>query len=148
MSDKLITIDIVSQEGSLYEGKAKQVNLRGIEGEMGISYGHTQLMSTMPPGVVSVVKENDHIETLYVSGGIVEIQKDQVVILADTMERSQDLSRTAASEARQHAIDSLKNIDSKIDIKHARKLLAEAEARLRALNSSNGLYYTNSDHDK
>ena len=36
MTAKLIRIDVVSQEGSVYSDHAKMVNLRGSEGELGI----------------------------------------------------------------------------------------------------------------
>lgn len=142
MSDKLITVDVVSQEGSVFKNKARMVSLRGSEGEMGISYGHTQLLSTMPAGVVSITKEDGSLETLFVSGGVVEVQPNQVIILADVMERAQDMSKAAAEEAKAKAEAALKSSETKVDLEEARQMLAEAEARLKTLNSSRGLYYT------
>ncbi|WP_119342878.1 F0F1 ATP synthase subunit epsilon [Facilibium subflavum] len=148
MSDKLITVDIVSQEGSVYNAKAKIVNLRGSEGEMGISYGHTQLISTMPAGVVRIERE-DAEDTLYVSGGIVEVQPHQVIILADVMERAKDLNQAAAEKAKEKAQKALEEAkgENKVDVEEARKMLAEAEARLKALKILKGVnaYYPSSD---
>lgn len=144
MSDKLISVDVVSQKGAIYNAKAKMVGLRGSEGEMGISYGHTQLLSTLPAGVVRVEREGE-CDTLYISGGIVEVQPEQVIILADVMERAKDLNQAAAEKARQKAktaLDKAKG-QSKVNVDEARKMLAEAEARLKALKILKGVnaYY-------
>ena len=148
MSEKLITVDVVSQKGSVYNAKAKMVNLRGEDGEMGISYGHSQLLSTMPPGVIRIEQETTE-DTLYISGGIVEVQPDQVIILADVMEQAKDLNEAAAENAKlkaESAVEKAKNM-SKVDVEEAKKMLAEAEARLKALKILKGVnaYYTHTD---
>ena len=144
MSEKLITVDVVSRKGSVYNAKAKMVSLRGVDGEMGISYGHTQLLSTMPPGVVRIAHDNTE-DTLYISGGIVEVQPDHVIILADVMEQAKDLNEAAAEKAKikaQETIEKAKNMD-KVDVEEAKTMLAEAEARLKALKILKGVnaYY-------
>ncbi|MFZ9035220.1 MAG: F0F1 ATP synthase subunit epsilon [Francisellaceae bacterium] len=148
MSEKLLKVNVVSHEGSVYEAEAKMVSLRGSDGEMGIAYGHTQLLSTVPPGVVRIEREGET-DTLYISGGVVEVQPHGVIILADVMERAKDLNEAAAEKARQNAKQVLeKGKDmSKVDVEEARQMLAEAEARLKALKILKGVnaYYGDSD---
>ncbi|MDE4988680.1 F0F1 ATP synthase subunit epsilon, partial [Francisella tularensis subsp. holarctica] len=61
-------------------------------------------------------------------------------------ERAENLNPAEAEKARSRANEVLKNPDaSKLDIEAAYKRLKEADARLKALNSSNGLYYSNDD---
>lgn len=149
MSDKLLKVNVISQEGSVYEAHAKIVSLRGSEGEMGISFGHTQLLSTLPPGVVRIECENGKKDTLYISGGVLEVQPHQVIVLTDVMERAKDLNEAATERARQQAEKSLKkahNID-KVEVKEARQMLAEAEMRLKAIKVLKGInsYYNDSD---
>ncbi|WP_116963604.1 F0F1 ATP synthase subunit epsilon [Fastidiosibacter lacustris] len=149
MNNKLIHVNVVSQEGSVYKAEAKMVSLRGSEGEMGIAYGHTQLLSTLPPGVVRIERENDERDTLYISGGVLEVQPHQVIILADVMERAKDLNEAAAEKARQQAqevLNKAKDMD-KLEVEEARQMLAEAEARLKALKILKGVnaYYNDSD---
>ncbi|WP_119329488.1 F0F1 ATP synthase subunit epsilon [Cysteiniphilum halobium] len=145
MSDKLLKVNVVSQEGSVYEAQAKMVSLRGTEGEMGIAFGHTQLLSTLPPGVVRIERENNEKDTLYISGGILEVQPHQVIILSDVMERAKDLNEAAAEKARQQAEEALKKArdSDKVEVEEARQMLAEAEARLKALKILKGVnaYY-------
>ncbi|MDE5014941.1 F0F1 ATP synthase subunit epsilon, partial [Francisella tularensis subsp. holarctica] len=77
---------------------------------------------------------------LYVSGGIVEVTPTRVTISVDDMERAENLNQAESEKARARAKEVLKNPDaSKLYIEAANKRLKEADDRLKALNSSNGL---------
>jgi len=142
MIKNYLQVDVVSPIGSVYKGEADMVSLRGSAGEMGIAYGHTELLSTIPAGVVNI-KKDDQTDVLYVSGGIVEVTPNRVTIMVDDMERAENLNQAEAEKAKARAEEALKNPDaSKLDIEAANTRLKEADARLKALNSSNGLYYS------
>ncbi|WP_150467517.1 F0F1 ATP synthase subunit epsilon [Francisella sp. SYW-9] len=142
MTKNYLKVDVVSPLGSVFKGEADIVSLRGTAGEMGIAYGHTELLSTMPAGVVNIRKD-DHTDVLYVSGGILEVTPTRVTIMVDDMERAENLNQAEAEKAKTRAEKALKNPDaSKLDIEDANKRLKEADARLKALNSSKGLYYS------
>jgi F-type H+-transporting ATPase subunit epsilon len=127
MSKNYLKVDVVSPLGSVFTGEADMVSLRGSAGEMGIAYGHTELLSTMPAGVVSI-KKDEITEVLYVSGGLIEVTPTRVTIMVDDMEKAQEALNKADA--------------SKLDIDEAHKRLDEADARLKALNASNGIYYS------
>lgn len=142
MTKNYLKVDVVSPLGSVFKGEADIVSLRGTAGEMGIAYGHTELLSTMPAGVVNIRKD-EHTDVLYVSGGILEVTPTRVTIMVDDMERAENLNQAEAEKAKARAQEALKNPDaSKLDIEAANKRLKEADARLKALNSSKGLYYS------
>ena len=56
----------------------------GSDGELGITYGHTPLLTNLTPGSVRVVTQGGAEEVYYVSGGYLEVQGDVVTILANT----------------------------------------------------------------
>ena len=142
MSKNYLKIDVVSPLGSVFTGEADMVSLRGSAGEMGIAYGHTELLSTMPAGVVSI-KKDETTEVLYVSGGIIEVTPTRVTIMVDDMEKAENLNKAEAEKAKARAQEVLKSKDaSKLDLNEANKRLQEADARLKALNSSKGIYYS------
>lgn len=149
MSDKLLAVNIVSQEGSVYEADAKMVSLRGSEGEMGITYGHTQLISTLPPGVIRIEKITDNQrDTLYISGGILEVQPCQVTILSDVMERANNIDEISANKARKKAKEVLQQAEGKVDVEEARQMLMEAEARLKAIKILKGINSYHNDSEE
>ncbi|ASG68809.1 ATP synthase epsilon chain [Francisella halioticida] len=145
MIKNYLQVNVVSPLGSVFKGEADIVSLRGSAGEMGIAYGHTELLSTMPAGVINIRKD-EHTDVLYVSGGILEVTPTRVTIMVDDMERAENLNQAEAEKAKARAQEALKNPDaSKLDIEAADKRLKEADARLKALNSSKGLYYSKDD---
>ena len=142
MSKNYLKVDVVSPLGSVFTGEADMVSLRGSAGEMGVAYGHTELLSTMPAGVVSI-KKDETTEVLYVSGGLIEVTPTRVTIMVDDMEKAENLNKAEAEKAKARAEEALnKSEASKLDIDAAHKRLEEADARLKALNASNGIYYS------
>ena len=142
MSKNYIKVDVVSPSGSVYTGEADFVSLRGCAGDMGITYGHTELLSTVPAGVVTI-KKDEETNILYISGGIVEVTPTRVSVMVDEMERAENLNKAEAEKAKIRAEEIISKTDiSKLDLEEAKKRLQEADARLKALNSSRGLYYS------
>jgi F-type H+-transporting ATPase subunit epsilon len=127
-----IDVDIVSQEAKLFSGKGELIAVPGLMGELGITFGHAQLLTALKPGPVRIVN-GDVQEIYYVSGGFAEIQPFKVTVLADVVERAADLDESLAIAAKQHAEQLLK--DKKADANYAEVLaeLAEATARLEVI---------------
>jgi F-type H+-transporting ATPase subunit epsilon len=94
-----IHVEITSQDRTVYSGEADIVVVPGSAGEMGILPHHSPLLSTLKYGVVKVrSKEGEQVFT--VAGGIVEVQPDQVTILADAAENVLEIDIHRAEEAR------------------------------------------------
>jgi F-type H+-transporting ATPase subunit epsilon len=105
----------------------------GSNGELGVTYGHTPLLTDLIPGTVRVVLQGGEEEVYYVSGGYLEVQGDVVTILANTAVRGDDLDEVAAEEARKAAEEALANQSSELDYGRASAQLAEAAAQLATL---------------
>ncbi len=97
-----IEVKIVTQNNILYEGKADMVILPGIEGEMGILPHHAPLMSRLNVGVLRLKYKGEE-EYFAISGGVVEVQPEQVMVLADVGERSDEIDVARAEAARARA---------------------------------------------
>lgn len=105
---KKFSLKIVTPEKVLFEDQVLQVSVSTTMGQITILPHHLPLVSQLAPGEV-VVRYNGNDESLMaVSGGIVEVLPDQVVILADTAERAEDIDEARAEEARQKAEELLK----------------------------------------
>ncbi len=126
-------VSVVSPEGEIYAGEAERIYLRGAMGELGIAPGHLQLLTTIKPGPLRLVHAHQEEELLYVSGGILEIQPDCVSILADTIERPQDVNEAAALAAKKAAEDLLAGQQAPIDRMRIQQELTEALAKLQVL---------------
>ncbi|BBB23340.1 F0F1-type ATP synthase subunit epsilon [Abyssogena phaseoliformis symbiont OG214] len=132
-----IHVDVVSATESLYSGEALRVFAPTSTGELGIYPKHTALLSTLKPGEVRVETDKG-IESIYVSGGIIEVQPDVVTIFSDTAIRASDLDESKALEAKQRAQEAMENATESQDISATQAALAESIAQLQMINKMRG----------
>ncbi len=128
-----IHCDIVSAEEEIFSGLVEMIVASGEVGELGVSYGHAPLLTSLVPGPVRVVVQGGEEEIFYVSGGFLEVQPGVVSILADTALRAADMDEAAAEEARKEAENALANQSGEFDYGRASSRLAEAAAQLATL---------------
>lgn len=129
---KTMKVSVVSPEAEMFSGEANMVFVRGALGELGIAPGHLQLLTTIKPGPLRLQHEGGE-ELLYISGGILEIQPDSVSILADSLERPQDVNEAAALEAKRNAEQLLAGKEATIDRAKIQQELYESVAKLQVL---------------
>jgi F-type H+-transporting ATPase subunit epsilon len=102
-----IRCEIVSQDRIVFQGDADMVTVPGGDGVMGILPNHTPLLSTLQFGIITVKTKSD-VFHFTAAGGVVEVQPDQVTILADAAENVVELDEKRAEAARQQAEEVLK----------------------------------------
>lgn len=130
-----IHCDIVSAETDIFSGLVELLVAPGVEGDLGILYGHAPLLTSLEPGPIRIKKQSGEEEIYYVSGGFLEVQPHAVTVLADTALRAHDMDEAAALEAKKQAEQALHNISGDIDYSRAAVQLAEAAAQLRTLQA-------------
>ena len=130
MEDMKLHVDIVSAEGEIYSGHAAMVFAPAVMGEVGIAPRHAPLLTQLKPGAVRVRDENGKDESIFVNGGILEVQPHHVTVMADSAERAADIDEARAAEAKRAAEEALAYASAKVDLARAQAELAEAAARL------------------
>jgi F-type H+-transporting ATPase subunit epsilon len=127
-----IRVQIVDPETPLYSGEAEMVFAPAELGEVGITPRHAPLLTRLRPGEVRVRREGGE-ESFFVTGGILEVQPYAVTVLADSAVRSAELDEEEVRRARERAKERLSQQAVDLDIARAKTELAEACARLRAI---------------
>ena len=127
-------LDIVSAEHAIFSGVCEIVVAPAVMGEVGIYPRHTQMLTPLKPGEVRITKQGGEEESIYVSGGLLEVQPHVVTILSDTAVRAADLDEAAAMEAKEKAEQALKDQTGEMNIAEAQAQLAEAMAQLQAIS--------------
>ena len=102
-----IQCDIVSQDRQVFSGPADTIILPGAAGEMGILPHHAPLLSSLKPGFLKVRFEGQE-QIFTITGGVVEVQPDQIIILADAAENVMEIDIARAEQARRRAEELLK----------------------------------------
>ena len=127
-------VDIVSAEREIFSGTVEMLVAPTVEGEVGILPRHSQLIARLRPGEVRLTLPNQsEPHSIYVSGGLLEVQPHVVTILSDTAVRAKDLDEAAALQAKKQAEDMLADRKSDVDMARARAELAAAVAQLELI---------------
>jgi len=75
-------LEFVSPESVLFSGDVDQVDLPGTEGDLGILAGHAPLVTTLRPGLVTIIRGTTR-EPVVVIGGFAEVSPAGLTVLAD-----------------------------------------------------------------
>jgi F-type H+-transporting ATPase subunit epsilon len=76
-------LEIITPEKKLFEGSVKSAVFPGSEGSFGIMNNHAPMIATLKEGRVELTEENNNKLTFDVKGGVVEVRKNEVIVLAE-----------------------------------------------------------------
>lgn len=129
-------LDIVSAEREIFSGVVTMVVATGELGEIGVVPGHAPLLTLLKPGEIRVTLQNGEQDVYYVSGGMLEVQPYYVSVLADEVERADNLDEAAALAAKARAEELIADKNSEVDYSLAAVELARAVAQIRAIQKA------------
>jgi F-type H+-transporting ATPase subunit epsilon len=75
-------LEILTPEKKVFEGEVTIVTFPGADGSFQIMENHAPLISLLKDGVVEY-KTKENAATISITGGVVEVLKNKVVLLAD-----------------------------------------------------------------
>ena len=127
-------LDVVSAEESLFSGAVQELLAPGTMGDLGIMPRHSQLISTLKAGELRY-KMDDGEASLFIAGGILEVQPSVVTVLADTAIRAEDLDESLAEEAKKRAENALDGKDPEdMDYDAVKAELDAAKAQIEMIH--------------
>ena len=77
-----MNLNIITPDKSIYEGEASLVQLPGVDGSFEVLENHAPLISALKKGKIKVIKTNKTVVFFEINGGIIEVLKNKVLILA------------------------------------------------------------------
>lgn len=122
-------VEIVAAERSVFSETVDEVLATTPLGQVGILPRHAPLLTLLVPGELRL-KRGTAETVMSISGGFLEVNKNQVVILADAAERADDIDLARAEEARQRALARLAARSPDVDYERAQIALQRAVGRL------------------
>jgi F-type H+-transporting ATPase subunit epsilon len=127
-----LDVEIVTPNRILLQAQVDELNLPSEWGYIGILPGHTPLLTLLGQGEL-MYRQHTTQRYMTIFWGFMEVNNDQVTILADIAEPSAEIDRARAESARDRAEDRLRRIhDSDVDFDRARAALSRAMIRLQA----------------
>ena len=125
-------LEVVTPERVAYSGQAASLQAPGSEGSFGVLAGHIPLLTSLQIGRLRFVEEDGNEVQMAISGGFVEVGREQVAVLAETAERVEEIDVARAEAARQRAEERLARArEERVDVARAEAALARAINRLR-----------------
>ncbi|MEE8372929.1 MAG: F0F1 ATP synthase subunit epsilon [Dehalococcoidia bacterium] len=125
-----LKLEIVTAERVVYSEEVDVVVPPGVEGQLGILPQHAPLMTMLQPGELIVRKDGEE-ESIFVSGGFLEVRGDKVVILADTAERADEIDLDRVEDAKRRADERMKSPSTDADLAGAQAAMMRSLMRLK-----------------
>ena len=76
-------LEIITPEHKVFEGQVSSVQLPGVDGKFEILNNHAPIISTLTKGNVRVIDNNNNTELFEINGGVIEMQNNKIIVLAE-----------------------------------------------------------------
>jgi F-type H+-transporting ATPase subunit epsilon len=127
-----INFKIVTPEKTVFESEIDQATLPVADGEVTILPNHRSYIAALKAGEIDLKKDGEEI-VMATSGGFIEFNHNNLVVLADTAERAEEIDLKRAEEAKAKAEAAMKEKIGTDDADYARVAasIEKEMARLR-----------------
>jgi len=133
----IMNVDLVDSEGRIYAGEAEYLVISAFDGEIGIYPHHIPLISKLKPGVLRIQVPGETEQKIFaISGGFLEVCDNNVIVMIDRLERTDELDEARLVAQKQMALEKISHAESSntIDVAKAMASLEIAVAQLKALD--------------
>ena len=137
MSEHTLHVKVVTPDGVVFGHEtASLVVLDTINGEEGIMANHAPIITSLHIGEVKIINEEESFqETVTISGGFAEFSENQLSIVSDSAERTQDIDVKRAEQAKERAEKHIAAGDTD-DVERAQAALMRAVNRIHAVTGN------------
>ena len=75
-------VEITTPYKEIFSGNASMVNLPGVDGSFGILENHANMVAALKRGTIKLISEGET-RCFEINGGVVEVLKNEISILAE-----------------------------------------------------------------
>lgn len=76
-------LEIITPDKKVYSGDVEAIKLPGADGSFGILNNHAPIIASLKKGTIRVTDSKKQIENFEINGGVVEVQNNKVIVLAE-----------------------------------------------------------------
>jgi len=131
MYERAFHLEIVTPERVVFQGDATSLSAPGVMGGFQVLVDHAPMIAAIGVGELKVKGPGGDDTRYCTGGGFVEVKQNRVVVLAQSVERSDEIDVERAKSAKERAARRLQARTADIDIERARAALLRATNRLR-----------------
>jgi F-type H+-transporting ATPase subunit epsilon len=78
-------IEIITPDKKIFEGEIKSVRVPGKKGSFQVLKDHAPIISTLENGSVWIVDQENNEIKYEISGGVIEVKVNRIILLADSV---------------------------------------------------------------
>lgn len=130
---KTYQAQLLTPEGSRFKGEVVSVQVPGSNGNFQMLRNHAPIVSSLGIGKITIKQEGAEELNFAVSGGFVEMSKNELTILAEKAEKSTDIDIEEAERLRDEIKEKIESLDYRTS--EVETELAIAENRLKVAES-------------
>ncbi|MCI1985395.1 MAG: F0F1 ATP synthase subunit epsilon [Lactobacillus sp.] len=136
----VVTVNIVTPNGLVYDHHADLVVVKTIAGELGIMANHEPVVAPLVIGEVRVRRTDNpgHEDVIAVNGGFMEMSNNTASIVADSAERERDIDLTRAQAARDRAQRRIEEAKTKSDPDELQRAQVALRRAINRINVKTG----------
>ncbi|MBQ5558706.1 MAG: ATP synthase F1 subunit epsilon [Lachnospiraceae bacterium] len=128
--EKTFELEIIASDRVFYTGPCESLVFPGIDGAQGVWANHERTVTCVSAGELKY-KVDDQWNYAAISDGYAEITGDHVVLIADTVERPEEIDIKRAEEAKARAEEKMRQKQSIMEYYHTQVALNKAMNRLK-----------------
>lgn len=130
----MFKVVIITPEKRAFDGEARFVEFRTIEGAMGTLQKRSPLLAAMAISELELEDGNGGKQTFAVHGGIAEFSNNTFMVLSDAAEKSEEIDVERARRALEQAKVELEGTENEIQRRQAEGKVQRALTRLKVAN--------------
>jgi F-type H+-transporting ATPase subunit epsilon len=83
-----VKIEIITPGSKIYSGDVLSVRVPGKKGSFQVLKDHAPIISTLDHGPVIIEDEKGQVIRYEITGGVIEVKKNRIILLADSVSES------------------------------------------------------------
>ena len=131
-------VHVLAADRTFYEGPCVSLTIPTSDGEQGILAHHSDMIAAVLPGTLRYQTPEGPVQLAAVSSGMVKIEKNEVLVLVDSVERPEEIDAARARREADEAREGMLQKKSRQEYQLAQASLARALNRLRVKGRDRG----------
>ncbi len=131
----MINFKLFTLSGKKYDDDVYEVILPTLDGQIAVMPGHMPLVSVATTGVISIRKNqrdsDASMDVFAAYGGIIEVENDNLRVLVDEADHSEDINIAETEKAVERAKKILLEAKDQTSLEHAQTLIDRQTVRLQ-----------------
>ncbi len=122
---------IITSNKVFFDGKVEIIVVPGLMGEKGFMAHHEELVIALKPGEIRFKTEDGVMHTAVSGYGVAQAANNRVMVIVESAENPEDIDEVRAREARDRALEEMRQKQSVQEYQISQASLARALNRLK-----------------